>query len=206
MAVRHALPATAPQAGGRQRAHDRRKQAQSPHPRALPPVTLLDEGRWLCSLRTMYRILDDNGQVRERRDQLRHPLVALFHLCSREPLLRPVLVDQLDNLFFRSLFYKVTKILLAAAVPILRQQYVGFRHPVKIWIVDEPVEKLRISVRGQPANQSVRDIDLKVDAIRMRVLNFHIAKLFESCNQHPTDVGLPSFVRLARAKRLRQIH
>ena len=36
-------------------------------------ATLLDEGVFLCSTRTMYRILADAGQVRERRDQLRHP-------------------------------------------------------------------------------------------------------------------------------------
>lgn len=36
-------------------------------------ATLLDEGRYLCSQRSMYRILADNLQVRERRDQLRHP-------------------------------------------------------------------------------------------------------------------------------------
>ena len=36
-------------------------------------ATLLDEGVYACSERTMYRILDDNRQVRERRDQLRHP-------------------------------------------------------------------------------------------------------------------------------------
>jgi len=35
-------------------------------------ATLLDEGRYLCSERTMYRILSANGEVRERRDQLRH--------------------------------------------------------------------------------------------------------------------------------------
>lgn len=35
-------------------------------------ATLLDEGRYLCSERTMYRILAANGEVRERRDQLRH--------------------------------------------------------------------------------------------------------------------------------------
>jgi len=35
-------------------------------------ATLLDEGRYLCSERTMYRILSDNHEVRERRDQLRH--------------------------------------------------------------------------------------------------------------------------------------
>jgi putative transposase len=36
-------------------------------------ATLLDEGRYLCSERTMYRILAAHQQVRERRDQLRHP-------------------------------------------------------------------------------------------------------------------------------------
>lgn len=30
-------------------------------------ATLLDEGTYLCSIRTMYRILGDNGEVRERR-------------------------------------------------------------------------------------------------------------------------------------------
>src|SRR3954470_10063920 len=37
-------------------------------------ATLLDEGIYLCSIRTMYRLLDDNNEVRERRDQLRHPV------------------------------------------------------------------------------------------------------------------------------------
>jgi putative transposase len=36
-------------------------------------ATLLDQGRYLCSIRTMYRILDDQQEVRERRSQLRHP-------------------------------------------------------------------------------------------------------------------------------------
>ncbi len=36
-------------------------------------ATLLDEGRYYCSVRTMYRILHDNAQVRERRNQRRHP-------------------------------------------------------------------------------------------------------------------------------------
>jgi putative transposase len=35
-------------------------------------ATLLDEQRYLCSERTMYRILAANQEVRERRDQLRH--------------------------------------------------------------------------------------------------------------------------------------
>ena len=39
-------------------------------------ATLLDESRYLCSERTMYRILAANREVRERRDQLRHPQYA----------------------------------------------------------------------------------------------------------------------------------
>ena len=37
-------------------------------------ATLLDEGVYHCSIRTMYRILEQNGEVRERRQQLRHPV------------------------------------------------------------------------------------------------------------------------------------
>ncbi len=35
-------------------------------------ATLLDEGQYLCSLRTMYRLLATAHEVRERRNQLRH--------------------------------------------------------------------------------------------------------------------------------------
>jgi len=41
-------------------------------PRAVD-AALLDEQKYLCSFRTMYRILNENQEVRERRDQLRHP-------------------------------------------------------------------------------------------------------------------------------------
>ena len=41
---------------------------------AAVAATLLDEGRYLASERTMYRILAaQHGGVRERRDQLTHP-------------------------------------------------------------------------------------------------------------------------------------
>jgi putative transposase len=36
-------------------------------------ATLLDDGEYLCSWSTMYRILNEHQEVRERRDQLRHP-------------------------------------------------------------------------------------------------------------------------------------
>jgi putative transposase len=35
--------------------------------------TLLDEGTYLCSVRTMYRILEKHEEVKERRNQLTHP-------------------------------------------------------------------------------------------------------------------------------------
>ena len=34
---------------------------------------LLERGEWLCSIRTMYRILAKNSEVKERRHQRRHP-------------------------------------------------------------------------------------------------------------------------------------
>ena len=48
-------------------------------------ATLLDEGKYLCSTRTMYRILDAEGQVRERRDQLIHPVYARPELLATAP-------------------------------------------------------------------------------------------------------------------------
>ena len=63
----------------------RRPRAPSPRPSATPSsrscvdlapaevyATLLDEGRYLCGLRTMYRLLAAAHEVRERRNQLRH--------------------------------------------------------------------------------------------------------------------------------------
>ncbi len=36
-------------------------------------ATLLDEGQYLCSIPTMYRVLQAHQEVQERRDQRRHP-------------------------------------------------------------------------------------------------------------------------------------
>lgn len=46
---------------------------------------LLDEGEYLCSQRTMYRLLAGNHQVRERRDQLRHPIYTAPELLATRP-------------------------------------------------------------------------------------------------------------------------
>lgn len=48
-------------------------------------VTLLEEGIYLCSVRTMYRILDTYRETRERRDQLRHPHYTKPELLATAP-------------------------------------------------------------------------------------------------------------------------
>ena len=48
-------------------------------------TSLLDEGVYHCSVRTMYRILQDNDEVRERRNQLRHPNYQKPELLATGP-------------------------------------------------------------------------------------------------------------------------
>jgi putative transposase len=49
-------------------------------------ATLLDEGTYLASERTMYRLLEaKHGGVRERRDQLTHPAYAKPELLAERP-------------------------------------------------------------------------------------------------------------------------
>jgi hypothetical protein len=85
------------------------KKPRQPSPRALPEVertrvlahlgtprfadqtpvevfaTLLDEGIYLCSIRTMYRILSAQGEVAERRRQRRHPVYQKPELLAEAP-------------------------------------------------------------------------------------------------------------------------
>jgi putative transposase len=62
--------------------HEERFQDRSP---AAVFATLLDEGVYHCSLRTMYRILDEAGETRERRDQLIHPQYQKPELLASAP-------------------------------------------------------------------------------------------------------------------------
>ena len=48
-------------------------------------AALMDEDRYLCSWRSMYRILAENNEVRERRNQLRHPSYAKPELLATAP-------------------------------------------------------------------------------------------------------------------------
>ena len=48
-------------------------------------ATLLDEGIYLCRVRTMYRILAAQGEVAERRRQRRHPVYQKPELLAEAP-------------------------------------------------------------------------------------------------------------------------
>ena len=55
----------------------------------LPPIRiyaqLLDADRYLCSISTMYRVLDENQQVKDRRRLARHPARAIPELTATGP-------------------------------------------------------------------------------------------------------------------------
>jgi putative transposase len=48
-------------------------------------ATLLDQGLYHCSIRTMYRILHENSEVKERRRQRRHPIYVKPELIAEGP-------------------------------------------------------------------------------------------------------------------------
>jgi len=62
--------------------HEERFQDRAP---AAIQATLLDEGQYLCSTRTMYRILQQQGESGERRDQLVHPPYEKPELLATAP-------------------------------------------------------------------------------------------------------------------------
>jgi putative transposase len=62
--------------------HEERFQDRSP---ATVYATLLDEGQYLCSIRSMYRLLEKRGESRERRDQLTHPPYKKPELLATAP-------------------------------------------------------------------------------------------------------------------------
>jgi putative transposase len=62
--------------------HSERFVDQSP---AEVHATLLEEQTYLCSTRTMYRVLAEADEVRERRDQARHPAYAKPELVATAP-------------------------------------------------------------------------------------------------------------------------
>jgi putative transposase len=62
--------------------HSQRFIDQSP---AEVYATLLDEGTFLCSIRTMYRLLAEHHETKERRNQLNHPNYQKPELLATAP-------------------------------------------------------------------------------------------------------------------------
>ena len=62
--------------------HEERFQDRSP---SAVYATLLEEGQYHCSVRTMYRLLEQQGESRERRDQLTHPAYQKPELLATAP-------------------------------------------------------------------------------------------------------------------------
>ena len=63
--------------------HDERFQDLAPH---QVYATLLDEGKYVCSIRTMYRILEaEHGDVKERRRQVQRPHYSKPELLATAP-------------------------------------------------------------------------------------------------------------------------
>ena len=89
-----------PAMGPHRRRHSRRALAPSERARVLETLhserfvdcspgqvvaTLMDERTYLCSERTMYRLLAQHAEIRERRDQRRHPVYARPELLADKP-------------------------------------------------------------------------------------------------------------------------
>ena len=82
-------PATSPRALSQAEKAEVRQILNSRRFQDSPPrqvyATMLDEGQYMCSWRTMYRILDANAEVRERRNQLHHPNYVKPELLATKP-------------------------------------------------------------------------------------------------------------------------
>ena len=84
--VRRPIPARAlrPQERETVRALLNGERFQDSSPAAIC-ATLLDQGYDPCSIRTMYRVLEENGGARERRDPLTHPEYQKPELLATAP-------------------------------------------------------------------------------------------------------------------------
>ena len=49
-------------------------------------AALLDEDKYLCSIRTMYRILEKEGELKERRNQLSRPTIQNRRFLHKVPM------------------------------------------------------------------------------------------------------------------------
>ena len=103
-------------------------------------ATLLDEGRYLGSVRTMYRLLAANGGVHERRNQLTHPAYVKPELLALKP--NQVWSWDISQLKGQQLGFDVGRMgeLVAplAHTAVGRQQPVHGAHRAEVAALDEP--------------------------------------------------------------------
>ena len=94
-------------------------------------ATLLDEGVYHCSIRTMYRILDDHAEVRERRDQLRHPVYSQTRTAGRRSQSGLVVghhkADGTREMDLRSVMLMPSLVCLLGAVDAINRASLQFR-------------------------------------------------------------------------------
>jgi transposase InsO family protein len=61
------------------------RRASPTRPPAEVYASVLDEGAYHCSIRTTYRLFGRNGEIRERRQHLRHSLYQKPEILAEKP-------------------------------------------------------------------------------------------------------------------------
>jgi len=112
-------------------------------------ATLLDQGVYHCSIRTMYRILSQNTEVCERRAQLRHPIYKKPELLAEGP--NQVWSWDITKLMGPT---KWTYFYLYVILDIFSRRVVGWCvHDVESAALFKPLLDDTISKHGVPAGQ-----------------------------------------------------
>ena len=132
------------------RLHEERFQDRSP---ATVFATLLDEGQYHCSIRTMYRLLEKRGESRERRDQLNYPTCQKPELLAAAP-------NQLWS-------WDITKLMVPAEWTYFHRYVVG-------WMVAprESAELAKRLIRDSYAKQNIQPGELTVHADRGSAMTY----------------------------------
>jgi putative transposase len=137
--------------------HEERFQDSAP---AAIQTTLLDEGRYLCSVRTMYRILDQEGESHERRRQREHP-------PYQKPELLAIAPNQLWSWDITKLRgpVKWTYFYLYVVIDVFSRYVVG-------WMVadKESAELAKILLKESVRKHEVPEGQLNIHADRGRVM------------------------------------
>ena len=131
-------------------------------------ATLLDEDVYHCSTRTMYRVLDSNREVRERRDQLRHPSYQKPELLATAP--NQVWSWDITKLLGPA---KWTYFYLYVILDIFSRYVVGWMLAKRL--IDEAYAKQRI-VPGQLTIHADRGSSMKSQGVALLLASLGITK------------------------------